>query len=234
MSQLKEIFQTGKRTIEKFIIYHSNAHVQVERTMEYLGSDYGGWCICSENIDEKSIIYSFGIGEDISFDLAMIEKYGVDIYAFDPTPKSIKWIREQRLPKEFKLFEYGIANFDGIALFNPPENPDFVSYSMIDKPTSSTQRAIEAKVYRLETIMNMLGHQHIDILKMDIEGAEYPVIQDMLLCKIKVRQLLVEFHHRFENIGIKETKKAIKLLVKNGYKIFHISSSNEEYSFIRD
>jgi len=34
-----------------------------------------------------AVVYSLGIGEDISFDLALIEKYGARVHAFDPTPK---------------------------------------------------------------------------------------------------------------------------------------------------
>ncbi|GIS18490.1 MAG: hypothetical protein CM15mP120_04060 [Pseudomonadota bacterium] len=43
--------------------------------------------------------------------------------------------------------------------------------------------------------MRDLGHDHLDVLKMDIEGAEYAVLDDMLQSNILPDQLLVEFHH---------------------------------------
>jgi hypothetical protein len=79
----------------------------------------------------------------------------------------------------------------------------------------------------------MLKRQKVDILKMDIEGAEYDVICDLLNCNINVQQILVEFHHRFKDVGVLKTKQAIAELNKNGFKIFDISSLGTEYSFIR-
>jgi hypothetical protein len=38
--------------------------------MEKLGTNYGGWFIPKDcNLNENSIIYSVGVGEDISFDI---------------------------------------------------------------------------------------------------------------------------------------------------------------------
>jgi hypothetical protein len=81
--------------------------------------------------------------------------------------------------------------------------------------------------------MKRLGHTTIDVLKMDIEGAEYEVIEDIVSSRISINQILVEFHHRFPTIGIEKTKNAIKQLNKAGYKIFSISESGQEYSFIK-
>ena len=39
---------------------------------------------------------------------------------------------------------------------------------------------MKGAVYRLPSIMRMLGHSQLDMLKMDIEGAEYGVIADLL------------------------------------------------------
>ena len=43
--------------------------------------------------------------------------------------------------------------------------------------------------------MRELGRDHIDVLKMDIEGSEYGVLEDVLY--LDIRQLLVEVHQRF-------------------------------------
>lgn len=49
-------------------------------------------------------------------------------------------------------------------------------------------------VRRLGTIMSELGHTRLDLLKMDIEGAEFAVVRDMLSSRIEVDQLVVEVH----------------------------------------
>ena len=68
---------------------------------------------------------------------------------------------------------------------------------------------------------------------MDIEGAEYDVINDIVTAPVPIMQVLIEFHHRFKNIGVKETRKAIAGLNDAGYRIFNVSSSGEEISFIK-
>lgn len=206
--------------------------LQIHCRKEHYGTEYGGWYVCPDVITSDSVVYSFGVGEDISFDLEMIERFGCTVYAFDPTPKSIEWIQSQKLPDRFHFFAFGIAGYDGIAKFNPPENPEYVSYTMLDRP-GTYHNAIEAQVYRLQSIMSMLGHQKIDVLKVDIEGAEYGVIEDLTKTDIKIEQLLIEFHHRFENIGISKTRRAIELLKNKGLRYFYVSPNKEEYSFIR-
>jgi FkbM family methyltransferase len=198
----------------------------------FLGTEYGGWSICPEKIRPGGILYSLGVGEDISFDLAMIDKYEVQVYAFDPTPVSIEWIKRQNLPEQFHFFAYGIASFDGTAMFFARKDTEQGTYSMLERRKRKTA-GIEMTFHRLSTIMHELGHQKIDILKMDIEGAEYEVIDDLLAAPIDIDQLLVEFHHKkFKNVGVYDTRRTIKKLQKNNFRIFSVSDRQREFSFI--
>jgi len=197
------------------------------------GSEYGGWEVATGSLTPQTLVYSFGVGEDASFDTALIEHCHLTIHAFDPTPKSVSWARKQGFPANFVLHEYGLAAFDGTVSFNPPENPDHVSHTLLDRP-STQEKSIKVPVKRLKTIMSELGHQHIDILKMDIEGAEYDVIRDICDSGIRPAQILVEFHHRFPGVGVGMTKRAIRQIRSMGYGLFSVSPSKEEYSFIRN
>ncbi len=196
-----------------------------------LGSDYGGWAVSPAMLTPESVVYSFGIGEDISFDLALIERLGCTVHAFDPTPKSIRWVRSQKLPPTFILHEYGLAAHDGTVTFYAPRNPDHVSHTVVKG--AQGDEAITVPVKRLSTIMRELGHDHVDLLKMDIEGAEYDVVEDILSCGANIRQLLVEYHHRFPQIGPARTQASLDLLDRAEFKLFCISESLEEYSFVR-
>ena len=77
------------------------------------------------------------------------------------------------------------------------------------------------------------GHSHIDLLKIDIEGSEYDVIDDILKEQIDIVQICVEVHHRFPGIGTEKTKDMVKKLNANGYYIVAISDTREEYTFVR-
>jgi FkbM family methyltransferase len=203
---------------------------QFKPATQKMGEGYGAWHILPENLSKDSIVYSFGVGTDISFDLDMILTYQLKIHAFDPTPRSIAWVKNQNLPNSFSLFEYGLANFDGNTYFELPENETHISGKI---SSENRNKRISVPVKKLSTIAHELGHSHIDVLKMDIEGAEYDVIEDILQSSLQIDQILIEFHHRFKEIGIAKTEKAVKQLYNAGYKIFHVSASGEEVSFIK-
>ena len=206
--------------------------IQIKINKEYMGSDeYGGWYISPKSISRESVVYSFGIGEDISFDIDIIKKYGCNVFAFDPTPKSIEWLKKQILPSQFSYYDYGIAKYDGKMTFYPPENPAHISHSII--PKGAVKNAISVDVHKFSTIVNELKHTKVDILKMDIEGSEYEVLDGILNSQVPIQQILIEFHHRFSKTYVQKTKTAIEKLNDNGYKIFSISPTREEYSFIK-
>jgi FkbM family methyltransferase len=197
---------------------------------EVLGNVNAQFAIRSDKLREQATIYSFGIGTDISFDLELIRKFGVQVHAFDPTPRSLAWLKTQNVPAGFHAHQYGVAACDGMLRFAPPKSPAHVSHTIVQR--AGSEGSIWAPVRRVATIMKDLGHDSLDILKMDVEGAEYAVLHDVLENSIPVRQLCVEFHHRWREIGVSRTREAISTLRAHGYRIFHISDSGEEYSFL--
>ena len=81
--------------------------------------------------------------------------------------------------------------------------------------------------------MSKLGHDRLDLLKMDIEGAEYEVLDAFLAAPKQMDQLLVEFHHRFPGLRKAKTADIIGRHHAIGYHIFAVSSSGREISFLR-
>ena len=199
----------------------------------HLGSDYGGWCIHPERLSAASVVYSFGVGEDVSFDLALIEQFGLSVHAFDPTPRVIQWVEEQSLPPQLHYHPFGIAEFSGTAMFYPPAKPTNVSHSMLNRRRSGAGHVLELPVYTLQAIMEKLGHERVDLLKMDIEGAEYAMIENALAGSVQVDQWLIEFHHRFRRVGRQRTKTALETLREAGFEVFHVSSDATDFSMLR-
>lgn len=207
--------------------------VQIERPLARFGTEYGGYVLDESMMPENAVIYSLGIGEDISFDLSAIERFGARVEAFDPTPKVTKWISSQALPDQFHFHDAGIADYDGEATFYRPPKEDWVSHSMISARQYSHE-SVRLPVMRLRTAMHRLGHSQIDVLKMDIEGAEYAVIEDVVREKIPVRQLLVEFHHRLWPGGTEKTRRTLWLLEAQGMKIAHVCSRMEVFTLVQE
>jgi FkbM family methyltransferase len=203
------------------------AEIHAHKT--YLGNDGASWCVLPALITPESIVYSVGVGSDVSFDLQLIKQFGVVVHAFDPTPRSIRWVGSQTLPDRFIMHEFGMANHNGELLFSPPLHEEHVSYFA----SGPGPKTVQLPVRRLQSIMSELGHQSIDVLKLDIEGSEYDVIDDILNSGIIITQLLVEFHHRNPRIGIGKTREAVRRLRAAGYVTFDVSPSGEELGLFR-
>ena len=206
--------------------------VDLKLPLRVFGTDYGGWGVDLRPLNSRSVIYSFGVGEDISFDLKLAKHTKARIHLFDPTPRSINFVEKQNLSNQFQFHPYGISHKDGSITLYAPQDPTWVSHSVIAEGHAA-DRKIEAPVKTLSTIMKELGHKQIDLLKLDIEGSEYTVVRDFIGAGIFPEQVLIEFHHRFPGVGKEKTQGIIESLMQNQYRSFWISDSEEEYSFTR-
>ena len=218
---LRKLYRVLKR---RDFFYRTTVNVPAKR----FGSAYGGWWVLPEYLDGRSVILSVGLGEDVSFDLALQEATGCTIHGFDPTPKSLAYLKSISLPDAFSIHPYAVSEQDGELCFNLPQKSEHVSGSL---ETIASEKSITVECKRLGTIMDDLGINTIDLLKMDIEGSEYKVIEDMIESDIRPGQLLIEYHHFFDSVSNARTKQSIALLLENGYELFRIEGYN--YSFVR-
>lgn len=204
---------------------------QVIPSTETLGTVYGGHSVLTAAVGDAPILYSFGVGEDISFDLAMVERFGAQVYACDPTPRAVSFLESQDLPKNFTFKPVAVSDKNETLEFHPPLNPNHVSHSVVQK--SEALEPLRVPAESVASLMHGWGHRDISILKMDIEGAEYAVLEDMMRTGIKPEQILVEYHHFFKGSSVKETRDSVELLRDNGYVIFDIDARGHNYSFVR-
>lgn len=156
-----------------------------------LGTEYGGWWVPRSLLGPGSICYCAGVGTDISFDLGLIERFGCRVWGIDPTPKTIDWIGSQNLDPRFTLIPVGLSDEQGTLRFYAPENPDHVSHSV--KNIQRTATYFTATVQTLAGLMAVLGHDRVDLVKLDIEGAEHDTIRRMLADGLRPTVLCVEF-----------------------------------------
>jgi FkbM family methyltransferase len=205
---------------------------QVRARAEFFGSDYGGWAVIPELIKPDSVIWSFGIGHDASFDLAMIERFGVTVHGFDPTPGLADWIAAQNFDSSFVFHDVGLADFDGSVEIRSQSTSEQTSGTILGRDELKIDTSGEQiQVKRLSTLMDELNTPKIDLLKMDIEGAEFGVIDDLLASSVRPTQLLVEFHRYFVS-GAERERKAFAALSRAGYKLFDISPRDMEFGFV--
>lgn len=212
---------------------HSYLTPTCNLSKEWYGSVYGGFFVHPERITKNSIIYSFGIGKDITFDKKCIKNHQCTVFGFDPTPKSIDWVHQQQVSEKFVFFNYGISTTSGIQHFYLPKNNKSVSGSLIINETVNEEDMVAVNMQSLADILKDLKHSEIEVLKMDIEGAEYDVIDSVLASNVTINQFLVEFHDRIFDSKEPKSKAFVEKMIAHGYEIFALSDSYEEVSFIK-
>lgn len=200
----------------------------VERTdLTQLGSGSYSWWVPEGLIRLGGIAYCAGVGNDITFDLALVDRYGFEVWAFDPTPGVIEAVREWKTPSNWHFEPVGLWERNDRIRFYIPTAPGLGSVSATN--AQGTEKFLEAPVESLEAIMARLGHVHIDLLKMDIEGAEGPVLNAMIAARIKPKVLCVEFD---QPETPRRVARRVRNLIDAGYVLHKMAGWN--FTFSRD
>jgi FkbM family methyltransferase len=200
-------------------------------TLTELGNAATGcqWIFCPTHLNAESIIYSGGVGRDITFEHGLVKNYGSRIVLFDPSPTGLETMAlpENKIPA-FTHHPVALADHCGELRFAPPKEDHEGSWFTADAQTAT----ISVPCVDLATLMARHGHTHIDLLKVDIEGAEYRVLDNLLRRKLRVRQVLVEFHHQMlPGVRRSQSVRAILKMVAAGYKLLDQSGGN--HTFLR-
>jgi FkbM family methyltransferase len=187
--------------------------------LERHGTAYGGWTIPCGLLGPDSIVYSGGLGEDASFDLSVIHGYGCTVWAFDPTPRAADYaatIQEGR----FVFVPVGVWSEDSTQQFHAPPREEWVSHSIVNP--HGTAPSFAARCRSVSSLMAELGHNRIDLLKLDIEGAEYEVLRSLLAGTVRPAVVCVELH-RVEHL---RRARVLLALRRAGYALIAVDGWN--------
>jgi len=166
------------------------------------------------------VFYSFGISKDSSFESEVLQRTTCSVYAYDMT-----------VPKIGKPLE--------------PSDPRVHFHKMGLSGSNA-----DPKKKTLKTLMKENWHGFIDILKIDVEGEEFPtfekIFKDFPHDQLPFGQLMIELHNNAIKPGgrgwvpVKESKTLdlVEQLEKRGFRVFSIEPNVRsiqhcsEYSFI--
>jgi FkbM family methyltransferase len=188
------------------------------------------WHLYLPALDAPSVVYSAGAGRDVTFELELAARVGCTVHLFDPSPtgRATMEAPENRHP----LIEFepiGLAGTTGRFGFAPPLDDAEGSF-YVDAAASDPDTTLYCE--DLTTIMARLGHTRIDLLKMDIEGAEYDVIEHIRARAIPIGQLCVEFHPFMGETHFRRTHEALEALRGLGYRVIH--RRRHDYTLLLD
>src|SRR5690606_15464557 len=114
-----------------------------------------------------------------------------------------------------------------------PKSKEHVPGSVYDHSLVDEHDSVDVLLKEFKEIVQENGHTAIDVLKMDIEGSEYAVMEGILNSGIAIKQILVETHERFFTDGKAKGDLFFKQLYQKGYRIFAISDTYQEISLVK-
>lgn len=144
----------------------------------------------------KAVIYSIGVGEDIDVERRLVARGARSIWLFDPTPRAIRHMQEAGdAGGALHFAPVGAWNRDTTLTFHAPADPRFVSHSVIGPQGGSG--SFEAQVRTIATLMRERGHERLDVLKMNVEGAEDAIIERAMADGIMPRAIICTWEGRW-------------------------------------
>lgn len=250
-----------EKIIHKITITILNKLYLRKKEVSRLGSNYGGWSIyTTKNLSGGNVI-SAGVGEDVTFDIELIEKFGCRVFLIDPTPRAklhyqdiverfgkIKQSDKYSQDGQQSVLSYNLENVnnDNFIFLNKavsdktkknvkffePKNSSHVSHSLIEN-LNNNNNYILVDVISFKDLTQQLNLKNIQILKLDIEGSEVNVLKNIFKTGINIDQILVEY----DLLKTRKVSAYFKVLfistklLLNKYVLVHIEDLN--YTFLK-
>lgn len=178
--------------------------------------------ICRSFLGSDSKILDLG-GNKGNFVRAMQRTFGCECVTVEPNPELFDKLKS--LPR-VRALNYAVSGARGEAVFNVDANNE--ASSLIPNGGGDEQQsAINVKTIDLVGLLEEIKGSHIDLLKVDIEGAEiamFDAMPDSLANAFG--QLTVEFHD-FCGVPVADIERIIERFRDLGYCV--IKFSNRTY-----
>jgi len=171
--------------------------------------------IYSKILGSDSLVIDLGanVGQ---FSEAIIREFNCTCYAIEAVPFVYSQLPENRLVKKFN---YAISDRNEPLKIYTSDNPECNSISQEAASAYGFKGEISVDGITLETFLNNQSIELVDLLKIDIEGAEEAVFNstsDATLCNVK--QITIEFHDFVPGcISAEEVNKITNRLKRLGF-----------------
>ena len=162
-------------------------------------SNDGGYCIPEKSLETTEILFSFGLDDDWSFEKDFKKRSKAKIICFDNSVKIRFWIK--RLLKDLIYFNFKrnfyeqfsrfYTFFKYIKFFNQKDTYHIKKH-LISNNIILTEQT-DKNFISFQNILKSWGNNNF-FLKIDIEGNEYKILNDIIKNQENINGLVIEFH----------------------------------------
>ncbi len=124
----------------------------------------------------------------------MVDRYDPVIYAFEPNPRSFELLQQKAVSNpKLQPLPYGLGDEDLTVDFTL----NGLGSSMCDdRSSNSGMPRIKVDIAAIDRVWRDLKLGHVDLMKINIEGAEFPLLDKMIRANLlnNVDCFMIQFH----------------------------------------
>lgn len=141
-----------------------------------------------KNLDSNSVVLDLGANTGV-FSRTISEKLGCKVYSVEPVPTLFNLIQETDLVKKIAVAISSKSGFVDVYL------PEDRCATMHKRKQDETEKLMRVEAVSLSELVKKLELKKIDLVKMDIEGEELPILESLNFQDLQtIDQWTIEFH----------------------------------------
>ena len=189
-----------------------------------------------KNVPNDAVVLDIGCNAGLFSFITLSKKRNARIYAYDPMEVNVKLLENNiklnnGLDSQIKVFKNAVTGKEqgSIELFYDDINNDSVIASVFENFSEHNNQSTIVDTISLAQIIKQNNLTKIDLLKLDCEGSEYPILyesSDEIWNSINV--MTIETHELDKEL--KNTNALVKFLESKNYEIEMHQAENHCYS----
>lgn len=152
------------------------------------------------------------------------------IYAFEPNTKNFQLLKKNLLTNQIEnvtAVNKAVSNISGRTKFSISDNSQTGKLTTSKKPTQSKYITVES--IRLDDFFSQKQIQKISLIKIDVEGAEYKVIEGMRkILQVSKTKLLIEYCPQHLKDYAIAPEQILNLLERYGFEFYDIGKDRDQ------
>lgn len=187
--------------------------------------------------DSESICVDVGCAGDPDFSEFVINTFGCKSYGVDPTKKHSMALKEfeEKTGGKFTHLPYALGGESGVIRFfeSNAEDSGSIKEDHVNVMGGNVV-SYDVTILTVDKLITDHVKSKIALLKLDLEGAEYELINGIVPAHLEtVDQIFVEFHHHcVERYSKSDTVECVNKLVSCGFK--NITVDGRNFLFYRE
>lgn len=162
------------------------------------------------------VIYDCGANIGVSVIYLKKNHSNAKIYAFEPDPNIAKYLRNNLIDNKIS----DVTVYEQ-AVWNKNEEISFISDNADGGSHYTSGQSIKVNAVRLKELL--IAEDYVDLLKIDIEGAETEVITDCSDQLKKIDNIFIEYHSL--TASRQELDKILNTLTVNNFRYYILPAS---------